>query len=314
MSSYLVTGAAGFVGSALASRLLKEGHEVITIDDLSTGYESALPKRINFIQGDCSDLSSFKTIQGKKIDAVFHIAGQSSGEVSFEDPIKDIKANTESTLQLLEFCVKNECSRFIYASTMSVYGTNDQIKVKETENSSPKSFYAVGKLASEKYMDIYAGYGVKTSALRLFNVFGPGQNMSNLKQGMLSIYLEQFLNSEEVIVKGSQDRYRDFIYIDDVIEGFMRVLNRQNTFSKIINLGTGKKTTVKALLQMIEDKLLTEKKIRFVEGTPGDLFGITADTTLMNKLLGDWPKTSVLDGLENMINHINTSNKINESE
>ena len=314
MSSYLVTGAAGFVGSALASRLLKEGHEVITIDDLSTGYESALPERVHFIRGDCSDPSSFKLIQGKKFDAVFHIAGQSSGEVSFEDPIKDIKANTESTLQLLEFCVENQCNRFIYASTMSVYGTNDKIKVKETENSRPKSFYAVGKLASEKYMDIYANYGVKTSALRLFNVFGPGQNMSNLKQGMLSIYLEQFINSSEVVVKGSQDRYRDFIYIDDVIEGFMRVLNNQNTFNKIINLGTGKKTTVKDLLTMIEDKLVTKKQIRFIEGTPGDLFGITADTSLMNKLLGDWPKTSVLDGLENMINYLNTSNKINESD
>ena len=138
--------------------------------------------------------------------------------------------------------------------------------------------------------------------------------MSNLKQGMLSIYLEQFINSSEVVVKGSQDRYRDFIYIDDVIEGFMRVLNNQNTFNKIINLGTGKKTTVKDLLTMIEDKLVTKKQIRFIEGTPGDLFGITADTSLMNKLLGDWPKTSVLDGLENMINYLNTSNKINESD
>ena len=155
MAGYLVTGAAGFVGSALASRLLKEGHEVITIDDLSTGYKSALPNNLHFIEGDCSDSSSFKTIQGKKFDAVFHIAGQSSGEISFEDPIKDIKANTESTLQLLDFCVKNDCDRFIYASTMSVYGINDQILVKETDESSPKSFYAVGKLASEKYMDIY---------------------------------------------------------------------------------------------------------------------------------------------------------------
>lgn len=305
MASYLVTGAAGFVGSALASRLIKEGHEVTSIDNLTTGYEYALPQGLIFIEGDCSDSVVYKHIKGKKFDAVFHIAGQSSGEISFENPIEDIKSNTESTLQLLDFCVKNECNRFIYASTMSVYGANDHLKVKESLESNPKSFYAVGKLASEKYMDIYSTYGVKTTAIRLFNVFGPGQNMSNLKQGMLSIYLEQFLNSKEVIVKGSGDRYRDFIYIDDVVEGFVRTLNTKETFGKIINLGTGQKTSVKDLLKMMEDQLRTGKKISFVDGTPGDLFGITADTTLMNELLGDWPKTSVLVGLTNMINHIN---------
>tara|TARA_B100001250_G_scaffold65148_1_gene51599 strand:+ start:13714 stop:14640 length:927 start_codon:yes stop_codon:yes gene_type:complete len=304
MASYLVTGAAGFVGSSLASRLIKEGHEVLSIDNLSTGYKEALPKGIIFIEGDCSDPDIYKKIKGKSFDAVFHIAGQSSGEISFENPIIDIQANTESTLLLLDFCIKNGCDRFIYASTMSVYGTNDQTNVKESLECNPKSFYAVGKLASENYMDIYRSLGIKTTALRLFNIYGPGQNMSNLKQGMLSIYLAQFLNSENVVIKGSADRYRDFIYIDDVVEGFIRALRNKQTFGKIINLGTGNKTTVMDLLKMIEDKLKTGKEISFVDGTPGDLFGITADTTLMNDLLGDWNKISILDGLGSMVDYL----------
>lgn len=301
MASYLVTGAAGFIGSSLASRLISEGHNVFTIDNLSTGFEETIPRQVDFLKGDCSDSNLLKKLKDKKFDAIFHIAGQSSGEISFEDPIKDLKANTESTLLLMDFCLNNGCKKFVYASSMSVYGANDLENVKETSQCNPKSFYAVGKLASEKYMEIYSSLGLQTTSLRLFNTFGPGQNMKNLKQGMLSIYLAQFLNSEEVIVKGSGERYRDFIYIDDVVECFIKSLNFKNNKLNIINVGTGKKTLVKDLIEMIEDKLGTGKNISYKEGTSGDLFGITASTETMNKLLGKWTKISTKEGLNKMI-------------
>ena len=185
---------------------------------------------------------------------------------------------------------------------MSVYGLNDKENVKETLKCDPKSFYAVSKLASENYMKIYSSLGIQTTALRLFNTFGPGQNLSNMKQGMLSIYLAQFLNDQEVLVKGSGDRYRDFIYIDDVIECFIKSLSLGKNGSNVINVGTGKRTLVKELLNMIEIKLETGKNISFKQGTPGDLFGITADTELMDNLFGKSTKISVEDGLDRMIN------------
>ena len=304
MSNFIVTGAAGFIGSALAAELIKNGHTVVTIDNLSTGYETNIPDGVEFILGDCGDKEAVKKIPERNYDAIFHIAGQSSGEISFDDPVKDLSSNTESTLLLLDYCRSNNCKRFIYASSMSVYGTNDQEGLKENDKCSPKSFYAVGKLASEHYLKIYKKFGINSTSLRLFNTYGPGQNMTNLKQGMLSIYLAQFLKEEKVIVKGSGDRYRDLIYIDDVIEAITRTVNTKDSFNEIINIGTGNKVTVDDILEAITIELKTDKEILYMDGTPGDLHGVTACTGKMNKILGTWPKTELKQGLEKMINSL----------
>ena len=202
MKNFLITGAAGFIGSALARKLVKNNN-VTTIDNLSTGFESNIPKGVNFINGDCSDIETINKLNNQKFDCIFHIAGQSSGEISFENPAYDLKTNTLSTLLLLNYAKKNKCKKFIYASTMSVYGDQKEEKANESMYCNPKSFYAVGKLASENYCKIYSSKNLNITCLRLFNVYGPGQNMKNLKQGMVSIYLEQIFNKKELIVKGS---------------------------------------------------------------------------------------------------------------
>ena len=210
MANYLITGAAGFIGSSLARKYINQGDRVTTIDNLSTGYKSNIPKGVHFIEGDCSDNKIISKLPKETFDAIFNIAGQSSGEISFDDTVYDIGTNTESTLLLLQFALKNGCKRFIYAGTMSVYGIQEDHPVKESSNCNPQSFYGVGKLASEHYMRIYQQYGIQTSSLRLFNVYGPGQNLSNLRQGMVSIFLAQMLKNKHIHVKGSGKRYRDF--------------------------------------------------------------------------------------------------------
>ena len=140
MGMYLVTGAAGFIGAAVARKLLQGGHRVVTIDNLSTGYESAIPKGCEFFLGDCQDPLVYKKIPQDKYDAVFHIAGQSSGEVSFDDPCYDLRTNAESTLVMLKFCLSNGCKRFIYASTVSVYGEQPDAPVSEGASTNPQSF------------------------------------------------------------------------------------------------------------------------------------------------------------------------------
>jgi len=186
--TYLVTGAAGFIGSALAKRLLIEGNKVITIDNLSTGFETAIPEGVEFFKGDCQDYSIVKQLEKYSFDAIFHIAGQSSGEISFDDPVYDLQTNAQSTLLLLKLALKTNCKKFIYASTMSVYGDQPDHKVNEEAMLKPKSFYGVGKVASEHYLRIYQQYGIQSTAMRLFNVYGPGQNLKNLRQGMVSIF------------------------------------------------------------------------------------------------------------------------------
>lgn len=301
MDRYLVTGAAGLIGAALAKRLIKEGHKVVTIDNLSTGFERNIPDGVTFIKADCGDSSTYADLPDERYDAIFHIAGQSSGEISFDDPIYDIRTNAESTLLLLKFALQNGCDRFIYASTMSVYGAKPDRPVKEDDDCHPLSFYGVAKLASEHYMRIYQQYGINSTSLRLFNVYGPGQNMENLRQGMVSIFLAQMINNKHIHVKGSPDRYRDFIYIDDVVEAFTRCLTHEKSNGRTINVATGKKTKVSEIVEMLVAAQDKEISVAYEGETPGDIHGFYADVTTMYSVLGYRCKTDLKQGIEKML-------------
>jgi UDP-glucose 4-epimerase len=301
LASYLVTGAAGFIGSAIAKRLLDAGHRVVSIDNLSTGSEENLPAGIEFIKGDCQDPVLYRRID-TPFDAIFHVAGQSSGEISFDDPIYDLRTNTESTLQLLELARRTDCRRFIYAGTMSVYGDRGDRAVSEEESCNPRSFYGVGKLASEHYLRLYGlQYGIESTSLRLFNVYGPGQNMENLRQGMVSIFMAQMLENGHILVKGSPDRFRDFVYIEDVVDAFLACLERSESIGENINIGTGVRTTVGELLDKMVEIYGRKVDIEFQGNTAGDIHGIYADNTVMRQVLGFAPRYMLDDGLRLML-------------
>lgn len=276
----LITGAAGFIGSQLAKHLISLGHEVVIIDNLTTGYLENIPKQSRFIHADCFAQEAITQLNNEHFDIIFHIAGQSSGEISFENPVYDINSNTVSTLRLLDYARKTGCSRFVYASTMSVYGENGKEECSELDKLSPKSFYAIGKKASEDYLKVYStNYGINFTALRYFNVYGPGQNMANMKQGMVSIFLKQIIDPaySEVLVKGDKNRFRDFIFIDDVVE-ITAKSGLDNIFSNdIVNVGTGVKTTVEELINIMKETTLIDKPVIYKGKTPGDQFGIYAN-------------------------------------
>jgi len=303
MKRALVTGGAGFIGSHLAKRLLREGWKVDIIDNLCTGFRSNVPSEANFIFLDISKDDFIMQLPDERYDAVFHLAAQSSGEISFDDPMYDLKTNCLSTLMLLDWCLKHHIQRFIYTSSMSIYGEQDVQPVKENSNPNPKSFYGVGKLASESYVNIYSGMGINTTSLRLFNVYGPGQNMENLRQGMVSIFMAYILKNERILVKGSPDRYRDFIYIDDVIDAYMGCLDNPASFGKTYNIASGIRTNIRELLYE-ELKALDydpqEYSIEYSGSTPGDTFGIFADITAIWKEIGWIPKISLSEGLKKM--------------
>ena len=298
---YLVTGAAGFIGAAVAERLMAEGHTVVTIDNLSTGYVEHVPKGAVFIQGSVADRNVLSQVTDKTFDAIIHIAGQSSGEISFEDPVYDLQTNTQSTLLLLDLARRIGCKKFIYASTMSVYGDHQPPQCKENAVNLPKSFYAVGKIASEHYMRIYAEqFGIACTALRLFNTYGIGQNLRNLKQGMASIYLAMAINDHRIVVKGSKDRFRDFVYIDDVVGAIVKSLDRTEYYD-VFNVCTGKATTVETVVKTICDFLPYEVQVEYTEGTPGDQFGIFGDNEKIQRVMGWKPKVEFMDGMKRMV-------------
>jgi UDP-glucose 4-epimerase len=173
--------------------------------------------------------------------------------------------------------------------------------INETHPTQPLSFYGVGKLASEHYLRIYQSKGLQPTALRYFNVYGPNQNMDNLKQGMVSIYLAQLLSHDEIVVKGAKDRFRDFIYIDDIVRFTKGIVNDERSFGGVFNVGTGVKTTVESLLEKLLKISGIKKNVVFAPGTPGDQKGIYADISLVKKQFGFEPKCSLDEGLKKMV-------------
>jgi len=304
LKNILITGVAGFIGSKLAKYLLLEGYSIVGIDNFKTGDANNIPNSVDFILGDCADSTIYETKQlsGKIFDTIIHLAGQSSGEISFDDPVQDLKDNCVSTLNLLEYARKISCKNFIFASSMSVYGAVNNFPVNESHPTEPISMYAVGKLASENYLRIFQQYGISSVALRLFNTYGPGQNMTNLKQGMASIYLAQALNGSRIVVKGAPDRFRDLIYIDDVTYIFGRFVKKPLVGSEVYNVCTGVETKVSRLIDVIKLGLNRESiAVDYTEGTPGDQFGIVGDNTRLTQKLGKIDFVDIKSGVKKFI-------------
>jgi UDP-glucose 4-epimerase len=279
----LITGVAGFIGSHVAGRFLKEGYQVVGVDDLSGGAISNVPPGTDFIQGDLSLPETISKLPGD-CHKILHLAGQSSGEISFDDPVADLQKNTVSTLNLIRYGIDNHVERIVYASSMSVYGEVDDAPINENYTCAPLSCYGVGKHATEGYLRVYQKQ-LPCVALRMFNVYGPGQDLSNLRQGMVSIFIAQAISKGEIHVKGSLDRFRDFIYIDDVVEAWFQAATCTSALGKIVNVATGVRTTVGNLIDHIQR--LVPGSSFFVHGaTPGDQSGIYADISELQRCLG----------------------------
>ena len=291
----VVTGVAGFIGSRVAARMAAEGFEVVGVDDLSSGKQSNVPSSIDFIQGNLADTQTISKLP-KSAELVLHLAGQSSGEMSFDDPVADLEKNTISTLNLIRYGIAVNASKLVYASSMSVYGNVPDAPISEDEHVAPLSCYGVGKLAAEKYLNVFCKQ-LPSVSLRMFNVYGPGQDMTNLRQGMVSIYLAQALRSKHIVVKGSLDRFRDFIYIDDVVDAWFRVATLEDIGSNTINIAAGARTTVAQVLEAVQSHV-AGTTVEVTDSTPGDQNGIYADTTRMRSLLGMSDLVKLADGIK----------------
>jgi UDP-glucose 4-epimerase len=273
---------------------LQAGYAVVGVDDFSSGRAENVPKGLEFIEGDLSQRSTIASIP-TDCRRILHLAGQSSGEISFDDPVADLEKNTVSTLNLIRYGIENSVERFVYASSMSVYGAVEDAPISESSVCRPLSCYGVGKYASEGYLRVYQSR-LPSVILRMFNVYGPGQDMRNLRQGMVSIFLAQALASGRIEVKGSVERFRDIIYIDDVIETWFRAATDRQALGRTLNVGTGVKTTVGRLLEGICE--LVPGATYYVQGaTPGDQSGIYADSAELTATLGIDTFTSLDAGL-----------------
>jgi UDP-glucose 4-epimerase len=294
----LVTGVGGFIGSKVARRFIDEGNAVVGVDDFSSGKRENVPQGLALVEGDLAREETIARLP-RDCSLIAHLAGQSSGEISFDDPVADLQKNTVSTLRLIRHGIATGVKRIVYASSMSVYGAQPDAPIAETATCGPLSCYGVGKLAAEGYLRVYAKQ-LPYVAMRMFNVYGPGQDMANLRQGMVSIFLAQALAGGKVQVKGSLERFRDFIYVDDVVEAWHRAALRPEAANRTLNIGTGARTTVGSLLEAIRTSVPGTQW--FVEGsTPGDQSGIYADVNQLRDVFGMRDFVSLTEGMRRFV-------------
>jgi UDP-glucose 4-epimerase len=294
--SILVTGGAGFIGSAMVERLIEQGADVLV------GDRKNVPSDVELLEVDLHEDRPLEALNGHEIDTVFHLAGQSSGEKSFDDPEYDLNSHVVSTFNLLRWCKANDVNRILYASSMSVYGDPEYLPVDEIHPVDPKTYYAAGKLGAEAYVKLFDNLGLNTTIFRLFSVYGPGQNMTNMKQGMVSIYLSFVLRGEKLLIKGSTDRFRDFVYVEDVIDAWIKATNEPDTYGEVYNVCRNKRIEVSELVDtMLKVYGEEDHPIEVTDGTPGDQFGIWGDSSKLQNDIQWSPTVSIEEGLKRMI-------------
>jgi UDP-glucose 4-epimerase len=296
----LITGAAGFIGSHLARRCLALGHQVTVVDNLSTGYRAQVPEGADFVYADLGNPSHYIRLAGVKPDVVFHIAAQSSGWISMDSPIRDMDDNARATVLLAEWALSVGAPRFLFASTESVYGEGDgRLPFTEEALPRPLSFYGCSKLSCEHYLRVMHRYrGLQPTCLRLFSVYGPRQDLANLRQGILSIYLTYVLAGKPVTVKGPAERVRDMVVVDDVVEAFLAAAREPKTIGAELNVCTGEAVTIGEMIKRLGAAFGTpDYPIEVEGGTPGDVYKSTGSHARMTELTGWKPTVYLDDGL-----------------
>ena len=249
----LVTGGAGFIGSHLVDLLLSKGCEVAVIDSLATGRRSQVPERAVFLQGDVGDQQLLdKALPG--CDVVFHLAAVSSVQDSLDRPIEVHNTNLTATLALLEAAVRHKVPRFVFSSSAAVYGDTGGEPAREDMTPKPMSHYAVQKLASEHYCQVYHRlHGLETVCLRYFNVYGPRQRADSPYSGVIARFIEAARAGQPITIFGDGEQTRDFCDVKDVASANFLAATQDtaNHVGKVFNIGTGVSTSVNELARLV---------------------------------------------------------------
>jgi len=317
-SKILVTGGAGFIGSHIVDRLLKEGFEVTVIDNLSTGRRENIAhhqnrKGFHFIKGDIRDTALINKVV-EDVDAVFHEAALVSVPRSIEDPLLTNEINVFGTLNLLKACTDADVKRFVYASSTAIYGDTETLPLHEKLMPQPLSPYAVSKLAAENYVKIYHKvYGLNTICLRYFNVYGSRQTYSPYS-GVITIFINNLLKNEPPIIYGDGKQTRDFIHVQDVVEANMLALTKKTAIGEVLNIATGNPTTINQLAEMLQQIMKTNLKPAYTNPRPGDIKHSYADITKAKKLLQYNPKISLKNGLTQLVKWYTGSSTLNQNK
>ncbi len=294
---FLVTGGAGFLGAALANRLVEDGHDVWVIDDLSAGDRSRLDPRVLFTRGSVLDRPKLWTLlQG--VDCVYHLAARVQVAESILYPREYNEVNVGGTVSVMEAMRDAGVHRVVFTSSGAVYGEQAHQPVREDQLPNPQSPYAVSKLAAEYYVrTIGVLWGIETVILRIFNAYGPGQNLPPSYPPVVPRFLQQALRGGSLVVFGGGAQTRDFVYVDDVVDALVAAATAPDVDRRIINVGSGRETSVNELVRLVAEAVGKEVDVIYSPAESGGVSRLCADITLARRLLGYEPKVDLREGL-----------------
>ncbi|HTO99881.1 MAG TPA: NAD-dependent epimerase/dehydratase family protein [Anaerolineales bacterium] len=295
--NFLITGAAGFLGSALANHLAREGHQVRGLDDLSTGDPQALSPDVHFTRGDVSDRPKLWTLL-QEVDVVYHLAARVSVPESILYPRDYNQVNVGGTVALMEAMRDVGVRRVVLASSGAVYGDLGQQPLTESAVPNPRSPYAVSKLAAEYYVRTIGGlWGIETVGLRIFNAYGPGQHLPPAHPPVVPYFLRQALRSGTLVVHGDGTQSRDYVFVDDVVSAMVAASTAPNVDGLLINVGSGQETSVRDLVKKVLEVTTGSPQVVENAKTSGGVSRMIADLTCAREKLNFRPSIKLSDGL-----------------
>jgi UDP-glucose 4-epimerase len=295
--NFLITGAAGFLGSSLANQLAREGHQVRGMDDLSTGDPKGLSPDVHFTRGDVSDRPKLWTLL-QDVDVVYHLAARVSVPESVLYPRDYNAVNVGGTVALMEAMRDVGVKRVVLASSGAVYGDMTDDGLKETDTPNPRSPYAVSKLSAEYYVRTIGNlWNIETVSLRIFNAYGPGQHLPPSHPPVVPHYLRQALRGGTLVAHGDGSQTRDYIYVDDVVSAMVAASTAPGINGLVINVGSGVETSIKDLIRMVLDVTNSQANIVSNLQTSSGVSHMKADLTLAKDKLRFTPSIGLKDGL-----------------
>lgn len=307
MKTVLVTGGAGFIGSHIVDKLVSQNYKAIVLDNLVAGNRECVNPEAKFYKGDVTKEEDLeKVLSENKIDVVFHLAAQPSIVNSFKDPFTDVNTNLIGTMKTVIKSVNHGISRFIYASSMTVYGNPKNLPVDEECPAIPINYYGIAKYAAERFVHVTSEkkdlpQPFNVTSFRMFNVYGPRQSLTNPYQGVLAIFIGNVLRGEPIKIFGEGNQTRDFVYIDDVAKVWIDSIENKKSFGKVFNIAFGEGTPILSLAKNVikacgfkED----DYPISFDRERSGDQKKMEANISKAKKYLNFQPEYALDSGLK----------------
>jgi nucleoside-diphosphate-sugar epimerase len=298
---YLVTGGAGFIGSNTVEELVRRGHSVVVLDDLSSGKEENLAEirnKITFMKGSITDLEVVRKAV-HEAEYVLHLAARTSVPRSVKDPLETNRVNVDGTLNVLIAARDAKVKRFVFAASSSAYGETPTLPKVETMRPEPISPYGVTKYVGELYAQTFGRcYGLENVCLRYFNIFGLRQDPGSPYSGVLAKFATAFLDETSPVVYGDGEQSRDFTYVDNAVQANLLACEAPNVSGKVFNIGLGSRFTLNQTLQLLRQFSGKNLEAKYEPPREGDIRDSQADITQARELLGYDPQIAYEEGLQ----------------